>query len=339
MRLLHVIPEDGLGGAEIAARRAAAAAPDAITVVSLTDGPPGQLPDNVIYLRAPRRLDLGAAWKAAGMAREADIAVFSLWKSMLALFATKLRAPRTKIVLFTHSDRRVHALDHLFTAIGRSLADAVWADSDRSLRGLGPIAVAKGRVISFVLNRPQALVRSAARPHFIYWGRLNALKRLDRVIGLFARLAGRPGARLTLVGPDSGSEAALRAQVAELGLQDRVAFTGPKTFDEIADLAADHDIFLQLSDQEGAAMSLVEAMQLGLGPVVTPVGEMPVYVRHMESGLIYSDEDQAAADIARLLGDPSLFASVCASAVDRWAGARLYQEDVLAAAQELKDKA
>ena len=48
-------------------------------------------------------------------------------------------------------------------------------------------------------------------------------------------------------------------------------------------------------------------------PTVTPVGEMPTYVRHMETGLIWSNKDQAAADVARLLDDPALFTRISAA--------------------------
>lgn len=330
VRVLHVIPEDGLGGAEIAARTAAARVGQDLHVASLTDGPPGPLPDNVHYLR-------GGSASALARRLRAEVVVFSLWKSIPALVMTRLTRPKARIVLFLHSDRPVHAADRWLTALAARLADQVWADSPGSLRGrLGEGALRRGRVISFVQHRPAPARRGAPRPAFVYWGRLTPLKRIDRAIALFARLAaGRPDARLTLIGPDAGSRAGLEAQVAALGLGGQVAFAGPLDFPAIADRAAEADFFLQLSDQEGAAMSVIEAMQLGLVPVVTPVGQMAEYCRPLETGVVYESEEQAAADIERLLADPELFARVSAAAINRWTATPLYDQDFMAAAEAL----
>jgi glycosyltransferase involved in cell wall biosynthesis len=218
------------------------------------------------------------------------------------------------------------------------LAHEVWADCRRSLDGLGGLMPAgkATRVISFMARRLEAPGRAAPRPRFIFWGRLTPLKRIDRAIDLFAQIArDRPDARFTIIGPDDGSEAGLRAQVATLGLADRIAFAGARSLDEIVALAADHDVFVQLSEQEGAAMSLIEAMQLGLVPVVTPVGEMGTYVRPLETGVVYESQDQAAADIGAILDDARLFDRIGAAAVDHWRGQRLYHEDLLAGAAAL----
>lgn len=328
-RVLHILPEDGIGGAEAAASQAVDRQGDAMRSLFLIGG---DRPNR----RAPYS-PLAACSVAMEARRWADVAVFSLWKTSLALLATRLLAPRVKIVLFLHSDRAVHRVDHVLTRLGAWLADEVWADSPSSVAGRLPArSQARARVISFVQHRPEGRIRDRAAPRFIYWGRLNPLKRIDRALRLFARLAdGRPEARLLLIGPDAGTRASLETLAADLGIADQVAFAGPKTFAEITTLAADHDIYLQLSEQEGAAGSVIEAMQLGLVPVVTPVGQMAVYCRPFETGLIYETEDQAVADIERLLADPALFARLSAAAIDHWAKAPLYDEDFMDAAGAL----
>jgi glycosyltransferase involved in cell wall biosynthesis len=335
---LHILPEDGLGGAEIAARAAASASPDTVTIAVLAGSPAGPDADNVIALGGRHPFSPIAAWRAGLVARRYQVAAFSLWKSTLAMLACALLAPKVRRVLFLHSDRRVHLADTLATWLAGRLADEIWADCQRSLDGVAGLTRREtpSRVISFVLGRMTPTRRTSPRPRFIFWGRLNQLKRIERAIDLFARLAkDRPDARFLLIGPDAGSEAALRARVAALGLEGKVTFGGAKPLDEIAMLSADYDIFLQLSEQEGAAMSLIEAMQLGLVPVVTPVGEMDAYVRPMETGVIYLGPEQAAADVERILGDEALFARISAAVVDHWAGRRLYQEEVAAAAEAL----
>lgn len=331
VRVLHVIPEDGLGGAELAARTAAARIGDDLQVASLTGGPPGELPANVHYLR-------GGSASALARRLKADVAVFSLWKSIPALVMTRLTAPDIRTVLFLHSDRPVHAADRWLTALAGRLADEIWADSPGSLAGRFG-AGRPGRVISFVQHRPEPAPRTAPRPAFIYWGRLTPLKRIDRAIALFARIAAeRPDARLILIGPDAGSQAELQAQVAALNLADRVEFAGALDFPAIVRRAAEADFFLQLSDQEGAAMSVIEAMQLGLVPVVTPVGQMAEYCRTFETGVVFQDESQAASDIRRLLSDAELFARVTKWVTQRWTGTPLYDQDFMAAAEQVARK-
>ena len=336
--LLHVLPHDGVGGAEIAARQAAQAAPGQVTVAVLAGPVLGPARPNRFSLNGFGPFDPVAAIRAGLLALDRPVAVFSLWKSAPAMLAAAALAPRTRRVLFLHSDRRVHLADKVASWLQARLAHEVWADCRRSLEGLAPLMPAgkPTRVISFMARRLAAATRTTPRPRFIFWGRLTPLKRIDRAIDLFAEVArDRPDARFTIIGPDDGSEAGLRAQVAALGLTDQITFTGPKSQEEIAVLAADHDVFVQLSEQEGAAMSLIEAMQLGLVPIVTPVGEMGAYVRPLETGVIYQGEAQAAADIARILGDQTLFATISAAAVDHWRGARLYHEDLLAGAEAL----
>ena len=336
--LLHVLPHDGVGGAEIAARQAAEAAPAEVTVAVLAGPIAGPATPNRFSLNGAGVFDPVAAIRAGLLAMDRPVAVFSLWKSAPAMLATAFFSPRTRRVLFLHSDRRTHLADRLATWLQARLAHEVWADCRRSLVGLGSLMPTgkATRVISFMARRLEPARRGAPRPRFIFWGRLTPLKRIDRAIDLFAALAGaRPDAIFTLIGPDDGSEAGLKAQVAALGLKDRVVFTGPRSLDEIAVLAGEHDFFVQLSEQEGAAMSLIEAMQLGLVPVVTPVGEMGTYVRPLETGVVYESQAQAAADIERILGDARLFDRIGAAAVDHWRGSRLYHEDLLAGAAAL----
>jgi glycosyltransferase involved in cell wall biosynthesis len=86
---------------------------------------------------------------------------------------------------------------------------------------------------------------------------------------------------------------------------------------------------------EGMAMSVVEAMQLGLVPIVTPVGEPARYCRNMENAVIFSDFDQAVDEVCRLIDEPELYAKVSRAAVATWTDAPIYADDFVAAATEL----
>ncbi len=65
-----------------------------------------------------------------------------------------------------------------------------------------------------------------------------------------------------------------------------VRIFGPVSINQIIELSASYDYYLQLSDFEGMAMSVVEAMQSGLIPIVTPVGEILNYIEDGSNGFI-----------------------------------------------------
>ncbi|WP_183073421.1 glycosyltransferase family 4 protein [Roseinatronobacter ekhonensis] len=340
---LHLIPYDGIGGVEVAAR-------------SLPVGDHGDLRFGRVYLSAkggahPADPDIwtgpsDSEWALANylgalrhlQRRKPDLLIVSLWRSAIVALLAKLLRPRLKLVVFLHLDRPVHLPDRLLHAVLIRLAHDIWADSAGTLAARVPDG-RKGRVISFVTERLEPLPPARPVPKFIFWGRLHAQKGLDRALDILEALkAHYPDTALTLIGPDGGQEAALRAQAARLGLT--VAFTGPLPRDQIFARAAGHSFFLMPSHSEGMAMSVVEAMQLGLVPVVTPVGEIGRYAQDGQNALLLGDgtSQDNAARLAALLADPDQVTRMARAAVDRFAHAGLYREDVLAACREVLDR-
>ncbi len=340
-RVLHIIPDDGIGGVELAARFAAQRMKGDIRLLFLDREPtdPVARIDHAVYARG-RPGGLATALFALREARrmKPDVIVFSLWKTWLAFLLIRFFGPRARLVVFLHLAESRHVVDAIVTGVNRRLADAVWADSMQTLRSrIGRDANSpKARAISFVLHRPEGLVRTDPAPKLIYWGRIKHQKRIDRAVRLVAALApAHPAISLTLIGPDGGKLADIRQLARELGVADRVVFEGPMDFAGISALAAGHSLFVQLSDFEGMAMASVEAMQLGLVPVVTPVGEVARYCRDGENAIVYRDQDQAAAAIDAVLRDPARFEALSRAAIAQWRDAPMYDEDFMAAATSL----
>lgn len=342
-RVLHIIPDDGIGGVELAARFAAERADGDIRLLFLDGEPtdPVARLDHAVYARG-RPGGLATALFALAEARRMrpDVIVFSLWKTWLAFLLIRFFGPPARRVVFLHLAESRHAVDALVTAVNRRLADAVWADSMQTLRSrIGRDADSpKARAISFVLHRPEGKVRSTPTPRLIYWGRIKHQKRIDRAVRLVAALAPtHPEVSLTLIGPDGGRLNEIRQLAAELGVSNRLIVEGPLSFAEISAIASSHSLFVQLSDFEGMAMASVEAMQLGLVPVVTPVGEVARYCRDGENAIIYRDPDQAAADVDAVLRDPARFEALSRAAIAQWRDAPMYDEDFMAAARALAE--
>ena len=85
------------------------------------------------------------------------------------------------------------------------------------------------------------------------------------------------------------------------------------------------------------AMACVEAMQLGLVPVVTPVGEMAQYVVPGATGILINPDclNDTAEEVSALLEEPARYAAMRRSAIDHWLPASLYADDICAAANAL----
>jgi glycosyltransferase involved in cell wall biosynthesis len=345
--VVHVLPHDGTGGAEVAARSLPEGRHSSVSVHKLfiarrsADGAAPFLHEGPLRSESH---PVNYAWAINRvLALQPDLLVGSLWRSCLVLLAVKLIRPRTRLVVFLHSSRSVHALDHVVTTAVMRLAYEVWADSASTLAGRVPASFrGRTRVLSFQTARATAGRACEGRSSgvaaaFIFWGRLHPHKQLSRAVRLFALLHRRlRTATYTIIGPDGGERAGLEALCHELGIAPAVHFLGPMTHAEIRAEAASHSFYLQTSVLEGMAMSVVEAMQLGLVPVVTPVGEIARYCRDGENAVLVTDDDAAVVRrVEHLLTHPDEYARLSATAAAAWQSAPLYRDDFLAACEEL----
>ncbi|WP_417525538.1 glycosyltransferase family 4 protein [Marinovum sp.] len=350
--VLHLIPYDTVGGVETAAR----------TVPARWDGRAGAVRFRRAYLVSHSAVEVFpedwhgpavsvnhpvAHWKLLRFALQsrADLVVASLWRSCPTVIALKLLRPRTRTVLFLHSAVDVHLPDRLLNRAAMYLADEIWADSPTTLEARVPAAArGRARVLSFLTRRPPGLDRrappqagtGAIAPRFIYWGRLQAEKNLGRALEVFAAIRKRvPGARFDIFGPDRGALAGLQAQAHALGLDEAVRIPGPLPQEALLARARDYSFYLQTSHFEGMAMSVIEAMAVGLVPVVTPVGEIPSYCQDGVTGLHVTTPEDTARRVTALIDDPASWRALSDRAAARWAGADLFQDDYRAACDAL----
>ena len=117
-----------------------------------------------------------------------------------------------------------------------------------------------------------------------------------------------PAARLHLVGSPLGEtyEPALRAFVAELGLDDAVNFAGSVSEAELEAYLQAADVFVCASDHEGFCVPLTEAMGHGIPIVAYGVTAVPETVG--DAGLLLPDKSPGrfAAAVGRVLSDGTL---------------------------------
>ncbi|MFI9206343.1 glycosyltransferase [Streptomyces sp. NPDC053048] len=138
-------------------------------------------------------------------------------------------------------------------------------------------------------------------------GRLEPVKRLDRLLDAFATAGARhEGWELHLFG-DGPCEAELRARAEHLGIGDRVRFRG-----SVQDMAAAYrelSVLALTSEREGRPMALAEASAAGVPCVSFDLsGGVRELVGHGRTGTLVPHGDTAAfADaLQELMGDGAL---------------------------------
>ncbi len=339
-RIVQLIPYNAIGGVEIAAR-------------SLPTGHHGKLKfeRNYLVINSNSTVKAGehhglpislnnprAYWHSFWrlFRKPPDLLVASLWRSALVLILFKMARPKQKTVLFLHCAHGAHWFDRIANQIAMRLADGIWADSAATLKQrASPKLQHKGRVISFLLESRALPEISELTPEFIFWGRLCPQKGLERALKIFSEILSLvPDAHFKIIGPDAGVENDLKSRVEQMEIAENVSFTGAKSQADIHTIASRASFYLQTSIDEGMAISVVEAMQIGLIPVVTPVGEIAHYCVDGKNA-VWVQEDAIAVDaILGLLSDADRYKRMSYAAAETWQAKPLYRDDFLAAATE-----
>jgi glycosyltransferase involved in cell wall biosynthesis len=114
--------------------------------------------------------------------------------------------------------------------------------------------------------------------------------------------ARQPDARFVIVG-DGTLRSATEARVRDLGLTDRVFFTGWRR--DLPSIYADLDVLVVSSDNEGTPVSVIEAMASGRPVVGTRVGGLPDLIVDGKNGYLVAPKDpDGLADAIVRLCDP-----------------------------------
>ncbi len=274
-----------------------------------------------------RRLGLGHLLLAIRLIRQFDIAIVHTHGKGPGLYG-RLAAWWTG-ASSVHTFHGIHYASYsrtgrwLYLAIERQLSrlsrTIINVSASQSVEGLG-LRLFKAEQNAVVVNGiapeeiSQAMSESPVRRETLGLSaddvvlgcisRFDPIKRLDVLLAAFQRLVGRiPRAALLLVGAGTEEER-IRRLTFDMGLHDRVIFTG--FLENPARVYPVLDLYVSASQKEGLPLSLVEAMCSGLAVVATDVPGHRDVVTHGKTGLLVSPNDSAAlADaIAELITDP-----------------------------------
>jgi glycosyltransferase involved in cell wall biosynthesis len=173
-----------------------------------------------------------------------------------------------------------------------------------------------------VASRPRA---NAGKVVLLAVGALIPRKGYDVLVAALARLGNLPW-RLVIAGDRGRSPETCRrleADIAALGLADRIRLLGAVSADELASLYASCDLFVLPSRFEGYGMAFAEAIAHGVPVVGTTAGAIPETVPEAAGVLVPPDDAEALETaLRRLIEEPAererLAAAARAVALPSW---------------------
>lgn len=118
---------------------------------------------------------------------------------------------------------------------------------------------------------------------------------------------------LKMVGPDKdGSLEDCKKLAGELGVRDKINFTGRLSPEEWARQSVDYDIFINTTNFDNLPVSVIEAMALGMPVVSTNVGGLKYLIENEVNGLLVNpgNEGEFIAAIKSLVADAGLVGRV-----------------------------
>jgi N-acetyl-alpha-D-glucosaminyl L-malate synthase BshA len=142
-------------------------------------------------------------------------------------------------------------------------------------------------------------------PVLMHASNFRAVKNIDTLVRVFARVQKRRPCRLVLIG-DGPEKARAEDLCRELGVERHALFLGNQ--DIMEELMPMADVFLLPSRQESFGLVALEAMSAGVPVVASNIGGLPEVVADGETGFLHApdDEEAQAASVLRLLSDHAL---------------------------------
>ncbi len=206
----------------------------------------------------------------------------------------------------------------LMREIGRR-ADIIVADSESSRRDvIDELAIDPARhprvrrVYCGVAARYLEPAGPAARPpdaprQILYVGRADPYKNLQGLVRAFAgALPALPPCELVIAGSPDARYPEAPALARELGIEDRVRWTGYLSEAALLGAYRDADLLVLPSRYEGFGLPVVEAMASGTPVICSPCGSLPEIAG--DAALLVDPDDIAGLSkaIVRVLDDPAL---------------------------------
>jgi glycosyltransferase involved in cell wall biosynthesis len=152
---------------------------------------------------------------------------------------------------------------------------------------------------------------NASRSGFIFSGRLEKIKNVDKIIRVYAKLRAEIQLENPLYIAGMGTQENQLKELAEsLPIMGKVIFLGHLNNDELIEVDSSKKIFLMASSQEGFPMAIAEAFSLGVPVISTDTGDISSFLKSNENGFLlpiaFRDEEYIHS-IEAILNDYNRF--------------------------------
>ncbi len=263
-----------------------------------------------------------------------DIFLFSLWKSSFLGLLLHYFYKNSLFISFIHSTRFVHILDKIFTKKAIKKFDYIFVDSKNTKDFVSGFSSNKNiEIVSFKILNYEGQIKTLNKNkiNFLYIGRFSKHKRIDKSLDVIKKLVNKNfNITFNLYGSDDGEINYIKDKINKLNLQNNVYIhdaVNPQNLPEIFDK---HNFYLQLSDFEGFAMSVCEAMQSGLVCCITPVGEIKNYSEDMYSAIHLKDNnmDDFVNKIVMLIQAKDRYEVISKNSLMKWKNTISYSNDL-----------
>jgi len=203
------------------------------------------------------------------------------------IIAASQQTKRDLIELYQTPTEKIHVI---YQGIDPTFAPALPKDVQRIREGYSPRAVDG-------TPRPYLLMLGTLEPRKNHLTAMKALVRLKQ--------SGLPHA-LLIAGDEGWLFEPIRQQVAALGLQNDVHFTGYVPADDLPPLYGGATCVLQPSLYEGFGFPVLEAMACGVPVICSNVSSLPEAAGDAAILINPMDEEALAAAVARVVSEQSL---------------------------------
>jgi glycosyltransferase involved in cell wall biosynthesis len=269
-----------------------------IEVVSFAPGWSPVIPTHVLKPPAAGRVRYVVARRAArrvlsAIAPDVVIGYYATGYGTLAALAGR----RPLVVVTAGNDVLVNprgTLRHRLTLRTLQRADLVIALAPHMADAVRTFGVDSERIFTHVPGIPLEpfLTAGRTRPRLptprrvVVTRALEPFYRVDVIIRAVATLGpDREEATLTIVG-DGPARSSLRRLAADVGVADRVHFTGSLPYEDLPMVLAEHDAYVSAAPSDGVSASLLEAMATGLVPVVDDNDANRYWLTDGENGVL-----------------------------------------------------
>lgn len=149
----------------------------------------------------------------------------------------------------------------------------------------------------------------------LYLGRISNEKAIDQVMNYMPKLMDRHSNLYYVLVGSGPSLNEGKAKAKEMGLADRILFTGQVKLSQVAKYYAIADSFASASQSETQGLTYIEAMAVGLPLMAYPDPCLDGVLKNQVNGFVFTDEEEFARGLESLMSDFQSYEKISENAI------------------------